>query len=409
MTFDISSPRTQRTQAPSDPETGPSSRISGFYKKTLEERLATLYELGLLTESGRAHLATGGGLSLDVADHMSENVVACHGLPLSVALNFRVCGRDVLVPMAVEEPSVVAAASNAARLLRPMGGFDGVATEPIMTAQVQFDDVPDAASASERVEAHRDEILRLADEAIPGMVKRGGGARDLEVRVPSADHDLVVVHLYVHVGDAMGANMVDSVAEAVAPRLAELVGGRRGLRILTNLPLRRRVRVSARLSCQSLGGEDVADAIVRASRFAELDPYRAVTHNKGFMNGVDAAAIALGQDFRSLEAGAHAYASLSGRYLPLATWRRSGDVLVGEAELPMAVGTVGGATGVHPGVRVAFELLDVSSAGELALVMASAGLASNLAALRALATEGIQRGHMRLHARKAELAGSESR
>jgi len=405
MTLDLS-PRTTNHGADSrerDAADAPSSRIPGFYAKTLEERLDRLSELGLLSESGRAHLARGGGLPLDVADHMSENVVACHGLPLSIALNFRVAGRDVLVPMAVEEPSVVAGASNAARLLRSGGGFEGHATEPIMTAQIQFDDTPDVAGVSARVESHRAEILRLADEAIPGMVRRGGGARDLELRVPSPDHDLVVVHLYVHVGDAMGANIVDAVAEAVAPRLAQLVGGRRGLRILTNLPLRRRVSVRAKVSAEVLGGEEVADAIARASRFAELDPYRAVTHNKGFMNGVDAVATALGQDFRSLEAGAHAYASLSGRYLPLATWRRTADGLVGEAELPMAVGTVGGATGAHPGVRVAFELLAVNSARELALVMASAGLASNLAALRALATEGIQRGHMRLHARKSEL------
>ncbi|NOY92664.1 MAG: hydroxymethylglutaryl-CoA reductase, degradative [Deltaproteobacteria bacterium] len=405
MTFDLSPRANPRPLDVSDeaPSRGLVSRIPGFYTKTLAERLEQLFELGLLSEGACDHLARGGGLSIDVADHMSENVVACHGLPLSVALNFRVQGRDVLVPMAVEEPSVVAAASNAARLLRPAGGFEGHATEPIMTAQVQFDDVPDVPGVTARVEAHRAEILRLADEAIPGMVRRGGGARDLEVRVPSPEHDLVVVHLYVHVGDAMGANIVDSVAEAVAPRLAELVGGRRGLRILTNLPLRRRVSVRARVSSETLGGEEVADAIARASRFAELDPYRAVTHNKGFMNGVDAVAVALGQDFRSLEAGAHAYASLSGRYLPLATWRRTSDGLSGEAELPMAVGTVGGATGAHPGVRVAFELLAVDSARELALVMASAGLASNLAALRALATEGIQRGHMRLHARKSEL------
>jgi len=381
------------------------SRISGFYRRTLGERLAHVLGLGRLSKASAAHLKRGGGLGEDVADRMSENVVGTHGLPLALGLNFRVNGQDVLVPMAVEEPSVVAAASNAARLVRLGGGFHGEASASLMTTQVQLDAVPDAATAPERIEAHREALLACANAAIPGMVSRGGGARDLEVRVLDDAEGLVVVHLYVDVLDAMGANVVDTVAEAVAPAVAEVLGGEVGLRILSNLPLRRMVRVRCEVSEEALGAE-LAEGIVRASRFAEKDPFRAVTHNKGVMNGVDAVALALGQDWRSIEAGAHAYASLGGTYGPLARWTRSERGIVGELEMPLAVGTVGGATGVHPGVRAGLELMGVRGARELAVVMAAVGLASNLAALKALAGEGIQRGHMRLHARKAKAARS---
>jgi len=379
------------------------SRIPGFYRERVEERLRTMIETGLLSEESIRHLEDGGRLTLEVADRMSENVIGVHGLPLSIALNFRVNNNDVLVPMAVEEPSVVAAASNAARQVRMTGGFFGEATAPIMTTQVQFDEVPDPHGAKARVEAERDLIFRIADEAIPGMVARGGGSRDLDVRVLDEELGLLVVHLYVDVGDAMGANVVDAVAEAVAPRIRELTGGSVGLRILSNLPLRRRVRVRCDVSVDALGGPDLADGIVKASRFAELDPFRAVTHNKGVMNGVDAVALAMGQDWRSLEAGAHAFAALSGTYKPLVIWSRTESGIRGELDMPMAVGTVGGSTRVHRGVRAAFELMGAANAGELAIVMGAAGMASNLAALRALAGEGIQRGHMRLHSRKQEL------
>ncbi|HJL02852.1 MAG TPA: hydroxymethylglutaryl-CoA reductase, degradative [Polyangiaceae bacterium LLY-WYZ-15_(1-7)] len=383
----------------------PTSRLPGFYRAPLAERREAVIGPAVPAELA-AHLEAGGALPLPVADRMSENVIAQHGLPLSIATNFRVNGRDVLLPMAVEEPSVVAAASNAARMVRTKGGFHGEATEAVMTAQVQLDAVPDAAAAPERLAPHRARLLEAADRAIPGMVRRGGGCRDLEVRVIDEAEGLVVVHFYVAVGDAMGANVVDTVAEAVAADVATLLGGQVGLRILSNLPLRRMVRVRCAVGADALGGEALIDGIVRASRFAEKDPFRAVTHNKGVMNGVDAVAVALGQDWRAIEAGAHAWASLRGAYGPLAVWWREDDGLVGELEMPLAVATVGGATGVHPGVRAGLSLLGNPGARELAVIVAAAGLASNLAALRALAGEGIQRGHMRLHARKAELEGA---
>ncbi len=390
----------------SDQTSSVTSRIPGFYRERIEERLRTMIETGLLSEASAEHLRDGGRLTLEIADRMSENVIAVHGLPLAIALNFRVNHRDVLVPMAVEEPSVVAAASNAARQVRMTGGFFGEATAPIMTTQVQFDDVPNPREAKARVEAERERIFRVADDAIPGMVKRGGGCRDMDVRVLDEEHGVLVVHLYVDVGDAMGANVVDAVAEAVAPEIREFTGGTVGLRILSNLPIRRRVHVHCEVSADVLGGPELAEGIVKASRFAELDPYRAVTHNKGIMNGVDAVALAMGQDWRSIEAGAHAFASVTGTYKPLAVWRRTESGIRGELDMPLAVGTVGGSTRVHRGVRAGFELMGVKSAGELAIVMAAAGMASNLAALRALAGEGIQRGHMRLHSRKQEVQES---
>ena len=382
-----------------DPST--TSRIPGFYRKTLAERLAHLSEAGRLGEGSRAFLRDGGALPLALADRMIENVVAVHGLPLGVALNFRVDRRDVLVPMAVEEPSVVAAASNAARMVRFSGGFFTESTPSVMTTQVQFDGVPDAAAAPAKVDAVRDELLARANAAVPGLLRRGGGCRDIETRIIDAGDGLVVVHLYVDVCDAMGANLVDTVAETVAPFLHELLGGSLGLRILSNLPLRRMTTVRCEVSADALGGAHLADGIVRASRFAERDPFRAVTHNKGIMNGVDAVALALGQDWRSIEAGAHGYAALKrGGYGPLATWSRTNAGIAGTLTLPLAVATVGGSTGVHPGVRAGLELVGAKDARELAGVVAAAGLASNLAALRALAGEGIQKGHMRLHARK---------
>lgn len=379
-----------------------SSRIAGFYNKSLDSRLDRIDECGLLSSDAAAHLRAGGGLDVATADRMSENVIACHGLPLALGLNFRVNGRDFIVPMAVEEPSVVAAASNAARLIRISGGFTGEADPPIMTAQVQLDEVPHPADAAERVAARRDEVLAAGNAAIPRMVARGGGCVDLDVRVLDPDDGMVVVGLYVNVGDAMGANLVDTVAEAVAPLLADILGGRIGLRILSNVPLRRMVRVRGHVSADAIGGDELAAGIARASRFAELDPLRAATHNKGIMNGVDAVAVAIGQDWRAIEASAHAYAALGGTYRPLAVWKRTDGGLTGTLEMPLAVGTVGGATRVHPGARAGFELLAVDSAQQLAIVMATVGLASNLAALKALAGEGIQRGHMRLHRRRFE-------
>jgi hydroxymethylglutaryl-CoA reductase len=275
-----------------------------------------------------------------------------------------------------------------------------------MTAQVQLDGVPDLDAARALLEADRAALLARGNSAIPRMVDRGGGCRDLEVRLLDRESGMLVVHLYVDVGDAMGANTVDTVAEHLAPEIAARVGGTIGLRILSNLPLRRLARVRARVRADDLGGPTLADGVARASRFAELDPFRAVTHNTGVMNGVDAAAVALGQDWRSLEAGAHAFASISGTYRPLAVWTRTEEGLEGTLELPMAVGVAGGSTGAHQGVRAAFELVRPRDARELAVVMAAAGLACNLAALRALAGEGIQKGHMRLHHRKADAAAA---
>ena len=378
-----------------------SSRISGFYRKPLHSRLQVITETGLLSEESRAHLGNGGVLDPALADRISENVIACHGLPLAVALNFRINGRDVLVPMAVEEPSIVAAASNAARLVRLSGGFFAEATPPVMTTQVQLDEVPDTAEAERQILADRDLLIAAANRAIPNMVRRGGGCRDLEVRILDPEEGILVVHLYVDVGDAMGANLVDSVAEAIAPEIQRRAGGRIGLRILSNLPLRRTVKAKARVSTEAVGGEEMAKRFLRASHFATLDPFRAVTHNKGIMNGVDSVAVATGQDWRSIEAGAHAWAAHSGSYRPLAVWTATDDGIEGTLEMPMAVGIVGGTTRVHPGVRAAFELMQLEKACDLAEIMAAAGLASNLAALRALAGEGIQRGHMRLHHRKA--------
>ena len=374
------------------------SRISGFYRLPLEKRR----ELLGLTRENLAVLDTGG-LDLATADRMIENVVGRYALPFALALNFRVNGRDRFVPMVVEEPSVVAAASNAARLVRTAGGFTVEQDASVMVAQVQLLDVPDPDDAVGRIAAARAEIFALAAAEIPSLCARGGGPRGLDSRVLSRPGDpdggMVVVHVDIDCRDAMGANLVNSVAEAVADRLAELAGARAGLRILTNLSDRRCVRVRARVTLEPLGGADVADGIVAASRFAELDPYRAATHNKGIMNGVDAVLVATGNDWRGVEAGAHAYAARSGRYLPLATWRRQGDVLEGSLEMPMAVGTVGGALRAHAGARLALELCELGTAADLAAVTAAAGLATNLAALRALVSEGIQRGHMSLHRR----------
>jgi hydroxymethylglutaryl-CoA reductase len=383
------------------------SRISGFYRLPLPTRRDELLARAQLDGDDLATL-DDGGLSAADADRLVENAVGIYALPLGLGLNFRINGRDYLVPMAVEEPSVIAAASNAARMVREGGGFEAHADEPVMTAQVELVGVADPTATAERLRGHAREILELAATAVPRLCERGGGPRDLEVRVAGGDGYSaapppgalrVVVHVHVDCRDAMGANLVNTVAEAIAPRVAELGAGRFGLRILTNLCDRRLVRARARVPAEVLGQPEVAADIAAASQFAEHDTYRAATHNKGIMNGVDAVVIASGNDWRGVEAGAHAYAARSGRYRPLCTWRVEGAALVGELEMPMAVGTVGGTLGVHAGARLAQRILGVESAGALGMVAACVGLASNLAALRALATEGIQRGHMALHNR----------
>jgi hydroxymethylglutaryl-CoA reductase len=383
------------------------SRIPGFYKLSVEERRALVAEATGVSAEQIGLALDAGGLDEDTADKFVENVLGTYSLPYGVALNVRVNGRDYVVPMVVEEPSVVAAASNAAKMARKGGGFTADIDPPLMISQIQLLDVADVTAARERIAALEPELLRLADCAIPGLVARGGGAREIEIR--ALDQDMIVVHVLVDCRDAMGANLVNTVAEAIAPRLAEIAGGVVGLRILSNLSDRRCVRVTCRVPAAALATEDmegsaVIDGMVNASRFAELDPYRAATHNKGIMNGVDAVVIATGNDWRAVEAGAHAFAARSGRYSPLATWRRDGDSVVGFMEMPMALGTVGGTLRVHPGARLSLRLLGVESAQELAAVACAIGLASNLAAVRALATDGIQRGHMALHARAVALA-----
>ncbi len=383
----------------------PTSRIPGFYRLSIGERRHVLRLRADLTEDDLLAL-DAGGMDSATADGVVENVVGIYALPLGLGLNFRVNGQDVLVPMAVEEPSVIAAASNAARMVRDGGGFEADADEPIMTAQIELLGVPDLGAARARILAASEELLSLAARALPRLVGRGGGPRELEVR--TSDHPArVIVHLHIDCRNAMGANMVNTAAEALAEPLAALAGGRSGLRILTNLADRRLVRVRARVPAASLAtsefdGAAVRDGIVAASRFAEDDPYRAATHNKGIMNGVDAVVLATGNDWRGVEAGAHAFAATTGRYRPLSVWRAGdGGDLLGRLELPMPVGTVGGTVRAHAGARLAQRILgpSVTSATDLAMVIASAGLASNLAALRALCTDGIQRGHMALHGR----------
>jgi hydroxymethylglutaryl-CoA reductase len=387
--------------------TNRTSRFPGFYKITVRERRELVSEAtGATIDEMEAALETGG-LDPETADKFVENVLGTYALPFGVALNVRVNGKDYVVPMVVEEPSVIAAASNAAKMVRAGGGFSAEVDPPIMTCQVQLFDVKDAERGAARIAAEKSELLALANRAVPGLVERGGGAKDLEVR--RLDADMLVVHVYVDCRDAMGANLVNNIAEAVGDLIAELGGGKRGLRILSNLCDRRRVRVRATvpadvLATETLAGELVIGGIVNASRFAEADPYRAATHNKGIMNGIDAVCIATGNDWRAVEAGAHAFAAQGGRYKPLATWRSEGDALVGSLELPLALGSVGGTLRVHPAARLALRLLGAEGASEIATVAASVGLASNLAAVRALATDGIQRGHMALHARSVAIA-----
>jgi hydroxymethylglutaryl-CoA reductase len=389
-----------------------SSRLAGFYRLTPTERVALVRQLADLSESEAAALAGSAALSPDQADDMVENAVGVFELPLGIATNFQINGRDYLIPMVIEEPSVVAGASFAARLVRDGGGFRTCSDDPLMIGQLQVLDVIDPWAARFELLAAKERILALANAQDPVMVNLGGGARDLEVRIieHSPVGPMLVLHLIYDARDAMGANTVNTAVEAIAPMVAEISGGRTLLRILSNLADRRLARAkgtvpSASLAHAGFSGEQVARGIMEAWAFAAVDSYRAATHNKGIMNGVDAVVIATGNDWRAIEAGAHAYAARSGRYTSLSTWNldREGN-LVGTLELPMAVGIVGGATRVHPAAKAALKLLSVKTARELAEVIAAVGLAQNLAALRALASEGIQRGHMKLHARQVAIA-----
>jgi hydroxymethylglutaryl-CoA reductase len=389
-----------------------SSRIPGFYNKTLTERLAEIAKSSGLNEEELAVFQTEGGLPAEAADHMVENVIGTHALPLGIGLNFHVNGKDVLVPMAIEEPSVVAGASFMAKLIRSGGGFHATTTAPLMIGQMQVLDVQNLNDARLKLFEHKAVLLAEADEIDPVLKRFGGGARDLEVRIieDSPIGSFLVVHLIYDVRDAMGANAVNTACERLAPRVESITGGRVHLRILSNLADKRLARTRCMIPINELAfdrysGEEVRDGIIAAYAFAASDPYRAATHNKGIMNGVDAVVIATGNDWRAIEAGAHAYAARSGKYTSLSTWGRDADGnLTGTLEMPMAVGIIGGATKVHPAARASLKLLGVNTASELAEIIVSVGLAQNLAALRALATEGIQRGHMSLHARQVAIA-----
>ena len=385
------------------------SRLPGFYRLALAERRRVLADATGLPEALFAGLDPDA-LGLDVADGMIENVVGSYALPFAVAANFIVDGTDVVIPMVVEEPSVVAAASNGARMARP-SGFHTEATTPSMIGQIQVTNIVDAEAGAARLHAAAPELVELARALVPRMAERGGGPTSLDARVLATsglDGGVVVAHLHVDCRDAMGANLVNTLCEAIADRVAAIARGTVGLRILSNLTDGRTVTVRCTIADAALVGEgderasgpEVRRAIAAASRFAETDPYRAATHNKGIMNGVDAVLVATGQDWRAVEAGAHAYAARTGAYRPLAVWRETAEGLSGELVMPLAVGTVGGAVTVHPGAKVALAIAKVTTAERLAALAAAAGLATNLAALRALATEGIQRGHMALHARK---------
>lgn len=341
------------------------------------------------------------GLGIEQADRMVENVVGTFQVPLGIATNFVIDGRELFIPMATEEPSVIAAASNGARMAREGGGFVTSSTGPVMRAQIQATGIIDPFAARQEILAHKDELTKMANDKDPMLVKFGGGVKDIEAYViDSRLGPMVVTHLIVDCRDAMGANAVNTMAEALAPRIEQITGGRVYLRIISNLADLRLARAKATFKAEEIGGPDVVDGIIMAAALAEVDPYRAATHNKGIMNGVTAVVLATGNDTRAVEAGAHSYASIGGRYKSLTRYEKNnnGD-LVGTIEMPAAIGLVGGATRVHPVAKSAVKILGVKSADELSRIIASVGLAQNFAALRALASEGIQRGHMSLHAK----------
>ncbi len=396
--------------------TNKSSRFPGFYKLSVAERVEKVIEWADLGSDEEAVLL-GAGLTAEQASNMIENGIGTHALPLGVAVNFMINQRHYLIPMAVEEPSVLAAVSNAAKMIYAGGGFTATATEPVMIGQVQVLDMPDLDTAVQAIHDNRELLMEIANSTSQNIVRRGGGARDVIARPfpETAVGPMLVVHLHYDCRDAMGANAINTAVEAMATTIADLTGGRTNLRILSNLTDQRTATATCTIPAEALApkgmdGREVAKRIAEANAFAVVDPYRAATHNKGIMNGIDAICIATGNDWRALEAGAHAYAANSsrygfGQYSSLTDWHvdDNGD-LYGEITLPLAVGTVGGATKVHPTAQVALKILQVESSGELAQVMACVGLAQNLAAIRALATVGIQAGHMRMHARQVAMA-----
>ena len=387
-----------------------SSRIPSFYKLSVKERMKIVKEFAGLTDEEVNILQSTGSLSLELADRMIENVVGAIPIPLGIAVNFLINGKDYLIPMAIEETSVVAAASYGAKMTRRRGGIFTNSTEPVMTGQIQVVKVKDPYRARMAILESKDEILEKANEQDPMLVSVGGGAKDVRAKVIHTMREaMVIAELLVDCRDAMGANAVNTMTEAVAPIIEKITGGKVLLRIISNLATERLARAWTIVDKEEVGGEEVVDRIVDAYAFAAADPYRAATHNKGILNGIIAVALATCNDHRAIEAGAHAYAARSGHYSPLSVWEKNenGD-LVGSIELPLAAGIIGGATKVHPVAKVALKILGVKTARELSEIMAAVGLAQNLAALRALAHEGIQRGHMSLHARNiAIMAGAE--
>ena len=377
------------------------SSYSGFFKLSVEERMKEVAEFAALSAKEQEILKNADALDMDKADHMVENVIGKFALPMGVGINFVINGKDVVIPMVTEEPSVIAACSNAAKMARGAGGFVASTSGNIMIAQIQILDVATPFAAKSAILENKEEIIKICNEKDPVLVKFGGGAKDVEVRViDSIVGPMVIVHLLVDTLDAMGANAVNTMAEAVSPYIEKLTGGVAELRILSNLADHIIVRSRAVWKKEAIGGEEVADKIINAYAFAAADPYRAATHNKGIMNGIIPVVMATGNDTRAIESGAHSYAARNGKYTSLTTWEKNenGD-LVGCIEMPMAVGLVGGATKIHPAAQTAVKILGVKTAAELGQIIASAGLANNLAAMKALATEGIQRGHMSLHAR----------
>ena len=391
------------------------SRIPGFYKLSVEERRELLAEINSLTEEERKYFFSDANLPVDTADKMIENVVGTFSLPLGLGLNFLVNGKEYTIPMAVEEASIVASASYIAKIVREAGGFETTATERVMIGQVQVVGCPDFQKAKEEVLKNKDMLIEAANAAYPSIKARGGGAMDLDVRILNEDSDskysqMLILHIYINTVDAMGANIINTMVESIAPVVEEITEGNVYLRILSNLADQCLAKAKcvippSLLDSDGFTGEEVRDGVIHAYEFAASDPYRAATHNKGIMNGIDPVVIATGNDWRAVEAGAHAYAAREGQYTSMTKWYADEEGnLVGELELPMALGTVGGATRVHPMSQIALKILDIQSAKELSQVIVSVGLAQNLGALKALATDGIQKGHMALHSRSVAIA-----
>jgi hydroxymethylglutaryl-CoA reductase len=385
------------------------SSIPGFYKLTRSERIAKVADFASLSEEQKKQLASDKPLGFEVAERMAENALGMLCLPLCVATNFLVNGKEVLVPMAIEEPSVVAAASNGAKLCRDTGGFIAVADQPVMIGQIQIVGLKDAGKAVRELNSKKDEILKAAEPFAADITKYGGGLKGFSARrLPTKRGEMAIAEFEVDVRDSMGANTINTILERMAPKMEEISGGKVRLRILTNLAVKRLVRAKAVWKRETIG-DDAVEGVLDGLAFADADIYRACTHNKGVMNGIDAVAVATGNDWRAVEAGAHAFAATGGAYRPLTHFKKlpNGD-LEGEIELPLAVGTVGGATRSLPSAQAALAISGVKSAQELACVMASVGLAQNFAALRALSTEGIQKGHMALHAKNLAIAAGAS-